>query len=142
MGKDHPNPWIVLFRAAVFGLVMGAVVGLGASVILELVESGSLSENVMLATFGGMVVGLATGAILGLTLVVTNIHRLDSAIPRVLMSLMTIFLVGGLVGLVGVNAIQVASLFGIPAAIAVWIVYPYVVKETAGEPVPKLDQSN
>lgn len=121
---------------------MGAVVGLSTSATLELVDSGALSQNVLLATLGGVVVGLATGSILGLTLVVTNIHRIDSVIPRIIMTLMTIFLVGGLVGLVGINAIQVAGFFGIPAAIAVWIVYPYVVKETAGEPMPKLDQSN
>lgn len=121
---------------------MGVVVGASASSILEIVENGALTENVLLATMAGGIVGLATGGILGLTLVVTNIHRMDSHIPRVIVSLMTVFLVGGLVGLVGVNAIQVAGFFGVPAAIATWISYPYVVKETPGKKMPMLDQSN
>lgn len=121
---------------------MGVVVGALASTILDFMDNRAVTTDVLFATLAGAVVGLATGGILGLTLVVTNIHRMDSVIPRVIVSLMTIFLVGGLVGLVGVNAVQVAGFFGVPAAIATWISYPYVVKETPGEKMPMLDTSN
>lgn len=141
MSHEHPNLVVVFFRAAIYGVVMGLAVGLVVSVFLSIMEPPFDWTNVMVATAAGAFLGLVTGLIMALLVSVVGVKHSDKPALRVVVSLMVIFVVGGLVGLIGVNAAQVAMLFGLPAAVAAWIVYPKVLATTPKESLSGFDRS-
>lgn len=141
MSTDGTPAWPLLIRAAINGLVLGFVVGTGASVVFELVNEPDFSmETVLIGSLAGLVFGLVTSLILALVVIVFG-DKVGASL-RVIVTLLTIFIVGGLGGLLGLNAPELAFFFGVPAAVGVWIVYPRVLADTGTTEVPRLDRSN
>ena len=142
MGHDGPDYVAIFFRAAIYGVVMGLVVGASVSFLLEVMEPPLEWVTVLVATAAGAALGLVTGLIMALLVAVVGVNHSSHPALRAIVSLMVIFVVGGLAGLVGVDPTQVALLFGLPGAVAVWIVYPRVLAVTPADPLPRLDRSN